>query len=192
MTKRDRTKNRKPQKIQKQKKLLWYDLLIPVVVAATIIYFLFAQDLFTKKVTDNDYFFKKDGTLTFTDSLGNAKTKIDIQIANNEYDRELGLMFRKHMRKDRGMLFVFPKEGIQSFWMHNTYIPLDMIFVNSKDKIVTIQNADKTLSDQTYSSIKPARYVIEVNLGFSKKYGIKVGDKIAWLKTQNNMETNGN
>ena len=101
-------------------------------------------------------------------------------------------MFRKHMQENRGMLFVFPKEGIQSFWMHNTYIPLDMIFVNAKDKIVTIQNADKTLSDQTYSSIKPAQYVIEVNQGFSKKHGLKVGDKISWLKTQTNMEASDN
>jgi uncharacterized membrane protein (UPF0127 family) len=67
-----------------------------------------------------------------------------------------------------------------------------MIFVNAHDKIVTIQNADKTLSNQTYSSIKPAQYVIEVNLGFSKKYGLKVGDKIFWSKTHTNMETSSN
>ena len=192
MAKKNKHKNQKPQEIQKRKKLHWYDVTILIVVIAAIIYFLFYQDLFNKKVTNTDYVFKKEGVLTFSDSLGNVKTKIDIQIANNEYDRELGLMFRKHMQENRGMLFVFPKEGIQSFWMHNTYIPLDMIFVNAKDKIVTIQNADKTLSDQTYSSIKPAQYVIEVNQGFSKKHGLKVGDKISWLKTQTNMEASDN
>ena len=192
MTKNNRHKNQKPQKIQKQRKLHWYDVTIIFVVAAGIIYFLFSQNLFNKNITDTDYVFKKEGTLAFTDSLGNVKTRIDIQIADNEYDRELGLMFRKHMQENRGMLFIFPQEGIQSFWMHNTYIPLDMIFVNAQDKIVTIQNADKTLSDQTYSSIKPAQFVIEVNLGFAKKYGLKVGDKISWIKAKTDMGKNSN
>jgi uncharacterized membrane protein (UPF0127 family) len=192
MTKNYKHKNQKPQELRKQRKFLWYEVTILIVVVAAIIYFLFSQDLFNKNITDTDYVFKKEGTLTFTDSLGNVKTKIDIQIANNEYDRELGLMFRKHMQEDRGMLFIFPQEGTQSFWMHNTYIPLDMIFVNANDQIVKIQNADKTLSDQTYSSVKPAQYVIEVNLGFAKKYGLKVGDKISWSKTQTNMESSSN
>jgi uncharacterized membrane protein (UPF0127 family) len=192
MTKNNRHKNQKPQEIQKQRKLHWYDVTFIFMVAAGIIYFLFSQNLFNKNITDTDYVFKKEGTLTFTDSLGNIKTRIDIQIADNEYDRELGLMFRKHMQENRGMLFIFPQEGIQSFWMHNTYIPLDMIFVNAQDKIVTIQNADKTLSDQTYSSIKPAQFVIEVNLGFAKKYGLKVGDKISWIKAKTDMGKNSN
>jgi uncharacterized protein len=192
MIKNNKRKNQKSQELQKQRKLHWYDVTILFMVAAAIIYFLFSQNLFNKKITDTDYVFKKEGTLTFTDSLGIVKTKIDIQIANNEYDRELGLMFRKHMQENRGMLFIFPQEGVQSFWMHNTYIPLDMIFVNANDKIVTIQNADKTLTDQTYSSIKPAQYVIEVNLGFAKKYGLKVGDKISWFKSQTDMETSSN
>jgi uncharacterized membrane protein (UPF0127 family) len=192
MTKNNRHKNQKPQEIQKQRKLHWYDVTFIFMVAAGIIYFLFSQNLFNKNITDTDYVFKKEGTLTFTDSLGNVKTRIDIQIADNEYDRELGLMFRKHMQENRGMLFIFPQEGIQSFWMHNTYIPLDMIFVNAQDKIVTIQNADKTLSDQTYSSIKPAQFVIEVNLGFAKKYGLKVGDKISWIKAKTDMGKNSN
>ena len=192
MTKNNRHKNQKPQEIQKQRKLHWYDVTFIFMVAAGIIYFLFSQNLFNKNITDTDYIFKKEGTLTFTDSLGNVKTRIDIQIADNEYDRELGLMFRKHMQENRGMLFIFPQEGIQSFWMHNTYIPLDMIFVNAQDKIVTIQNADKTLSDQTYSSIKPAQFVIEVNLGFAKKYGLKVGDIISWIKAKTDMGKNSN
>lgn len=128
--------------------------------------------------------FRKDGTLTFVDSLNNVKAKIDIQIAATDFDRGLGLMYRKHMDENQGMLFIFNKEDIQNFWMRNTFIPLDMIFVNSKKEIVTIQHADQTLSDQTYSSTAPAQYVIEVNLNFTDKFNIKVGDKINWTKTQ--------
>ncbi len=192
MTKRTKPKVQKSKVKSDGKNIKTYEIAILTVIIAVIIYFLFFQSLISNKNTNTEYTFKKEGVLTFIDSLGVVKTKIDIQIADNDYDRELGLMFRKSMQENRGMLFIFPKEDIQNFWMHNTYIPLDMIFVNAKNKIITIQNADKTLSDQTYSSIKPAKYVIEVNLGFSKKYGLKVGDKITWSKTQTNMDKNSN
>ncbi len=158
--------------------------IIPAVIIAVVILILVVSNLTKKKQTDTEYMFKKEGTLTFIDTTGKVMTKIDIQLADNEFDRELGLMFRKSMLENRGMLFVFPQATIQNFWMRNTFIPLDMIFINSKKEIVTIRHADKTLSDQTYSSTAPAQYVLEVNLGFAKKYDIKVGDKITWERTK--------
>jgi hypothetical protein len=131
---------------------------------------------------DSEYMFKKDGELTFTDSLNNPKTKIDIQIANNDYDRELGLMNRKQMDENRGMLFIFPVEQIQSFWMENTYIPLDMIFVNAAKKIVTIHRNTKILSEQSYPSSSPALYVIEVNAGYCSRHSITEGDRINFIE----------
>ncbi len=175
---------KKQQPQPKNKKSIWYKIIPAVVILAVIIY-LFFPNIFKKTEKDSEYVFRKDGELTFVDSTGtNVKTKIDIQIADDDFDRELGLMFRKHMQENHGMLFVFPQETIQNFWMRNTFIPLDMIFVNSKDEIVTIQHATQTLSDQTYSSTAPALYVIEVNLDFTNKYNIKVGDKINWVRTQ--------
>ncbi len=168
-----------PSKQKKQNLAAAYKI-VPAAVIIVIILILVISNLTKKKTTDSEYMFKKQGTLTFIDSTGNVKTKIDIQIADNEFDRELGLMFRKSMLENQGMLFIFPNETIQNFWMRNTFIPLDMIFINSKREIVTIRHADKTLSDQTYSSTAPAQYVLEVNLGFANKYDIKVGDKITW------------
>jgi len=84
------------------------------------------------------------------------------------------------MEMNQGMLFIFPEEEIRSFWMRNTYISLDMIFVNADKKIVTIHKNTKTLSDQSYASTEPAQYVVEVCAGFSDKYSIKTGDKINW------------
>ena len=165
--------------------------IIPAVLVVIVVLFLIISNLLKKKETDSEYMFKKDGTLTFVDSLGNVKAKIDIQIADNDFDRELGLMFRKSMEENQGMLFIFPQETIQNFWMRNTFIPLDMIYINSKDEIVTIRNADKTLSDQTYSSTAPAQYVLEVNLGFANKFNIKVGDKMTWKRAQSNPEISG-
>lgn len=176
-----------PAKPQKEKVKAAYKI-IPAVLVVAVVLFLIISNLLKKKDTDSEYMFRKDGTLTFADSLGNVKAKIDIQIADDDFDRELGLMFRKSMEENQGMLFIFPQETIQNFWMRNTFIPLDMIFINSKSQIVTIRNADKTLSDQTYSSTAPAQYVLEVNLGFANKFNIKVGDKITWKSTRSGTE----
>ncbi len=161
--------------------------IIGAILIAAVILFLVITNLPKKESTDKEFMFRKDGELTFIDSSSNSvKAKIDIQIADNDFDRELGLMFRKSMEENQGMLFIFPADTIQNFWMRNTFIPLDMIYINSKNDIVTIRHADKTLSDQTYSSTAPAMYVIEVNLDFTNKYKIKVGDKISWKRTGQN------
>lgn len=130
------------------------------------------------------YTFTKEGELVFTDSLGNAKTKIEMEYAADEYETQLGLMNRKEMKENQGMLFIFPDDTMRSFWMRNTLISLDMIFVNSNKEIVTIHKSTKVLSDQSYPSTKPAKYVVEVVGGFCDKYGIKEGDKISWMGTR--------
>ena len=86
------------------------------------------------------------------------------------------------MKENHGMLFIFPYEAEQSFWMKNTVIALDMIFVNSKLEIVKIHHNTTPFSEQSYSSGKPAEYVVEVNAGYSNRMGIKEGDKIIWTR----------
>jgi uncharacterized protein len=161
--------------------------LISGIVILAVILFLIIDPFSKKESIDTEYMFKKDGELTFTDSLNNSKTKIDIQIANNDYDRQLGLMFRKQMDENRGMLFIFPVEAKQAFWMENTYISLDMIFVNASNKIVTIHRNTQTLSRQSYPSTAPAKYVLEVNSGYCLRHNINEGDKINYIElTQSN------
>ncbi len=130
------------------------------------------------------YTFTKEGELTFTDSLGTLKAKIDLEIADNDYERQLGLMNRKEMKENEGMLFIFPRQDYQSFWMRNTLISLDMIFVNDQKKIVTIHKNTKILADQSYPSSQPALYVVEVIAGFTDRHNIQVGDKIDWMGTE--------
>lgn len=131
----------------------------------------------------NYYKFKKEGELTFTDSTGNSIVKIDIEIADNDYERQLGLMNRESMEELQGMLFIFPAERYQSFWMLNTLFSLDMIFINNNKEIVTIHKNTVPLSQQSYPSSKPATYVLEVIAGFTDKYNIKEGDKVFWMGT---------
>jgi uncharacterized membrane protein (UPF0127 family) len=165
------------------KKNILYKI-IPIILIVAIAIFIIFSEFIKKKETDKDYVFRKDGTLTFYDSTNVAKTSADIQIADNEFEEELGLMYRKQMDENRGMLFIFPSSQIQTFWMRNTFIPLDMIFVNHDKRIVTIHKNTKILSDSTYASSEPAQYVIEVDAGFCDRHNIKVGDKISWIRTR--------
>ena len=103
---------------------------------------------------------------------------ITIQIAHNEAERAEGLMWRRYMPEDDGMLFIFRNQEIQAFWMKNTYIPLDMVFADSTGKIVSIHANAVPFSEATISSGTPAQYVVEVNGGFCARYGVKEGDKI--------------
>jgi uncharacterized protein len=178
-------KNNKAKKLNNaSKEQKSYNSLYKIVVIILVLAFaafLLTNNFLSSKKNNSEFTFKKDGVLTFSDSTGNSKAKIDIQIANTDFDRQLGLMFRKSMSENQGMLFIFPQESVQSFWMRNTYIPLDMIFINAAKKIITIRKNTKTLSDQSYKSTVPAKYVIEVDAGFSDKFNIRVGDRVNWI-----------
>ncbi|MDP3148745.1 MAG: DUF192 domain-containing protein [Ignavibacteria bacterium] len=161
------------------KKKIYYAIAAIVVVAVFIITFIIPSST-SQKSEETEYTFMKEGSLTFTDSLNNPITTIDIEIADTDDDRQNGLMYRKSMEINQGMLFIFPVQEMQSFWMRNTYTPLDMIFANADKKIVTFHKNTKILSDQSYASTEPAQYVVEVCAGFSDKYSLKIGDKINW------------
>lgn len=156
-----------------------------ILLLAVAIFFIINN--FVTKESDPEvryYTFKKEGELVFSDSLGNMKVKIDIEIADNEYKRQLGLMNRKSMDEHQGMLFIFNENTLRSFWMLNTLIPLDIIFVNPDKSIVNIHRNTTPLSQQSYPSTEPAIYVVEVVGGFCDKYNINAGDKISWMGTR--------
>ncbi len=156
-------------------------MIVIIIVAAFFIYNNFIKN---NEPDVKYYTFKKEGELTFTDSLGNTKIKINLEIADNDYERQLGLMSRISINENEGMLFIFSVERMQAFWMRNTLISLDMIFVNKNKEIVTIHKNTKILSAQSYPSTAPSLYVVEVAGGFADKYNILVGDKIFWMGTK--------
>lgn len=104
--------------------------------------------------------------------------RVVAEVAETPDSRRIGLMHRKTLPENGGMLFIFPKTAIQAFWMKNTLIPLDMIFLNEGYEIVGIVHEATPHSLQPRSVGKPCRYVLEVNGGWSKKRGIKVGDRV--------------
>lgn len=147
-------------------------------------YFMFSgtnDNLNSNKVNGYQQFnFTKEGELTFQNEEGEFKAKIDIEIADDMVERAVGLMYRENMDMNKGMLFIFPEETWQSFWMKNTVLPLDIIFINKKMEIVTIHKNTTPFSEQSYPSTEPAIYVVEVNAGYTDQFNIFEGDKISW------------
>ncbi len=126
-----------------------------------------------------DVKFKKEGELKFLDGKTDKLiSKIDIEVAQTPDEEQQGLMYRRSMADSLGMLFIFDTEEEQSFWMKNTYIPLDIIYVNSKKEIVSIAQDCKPLSEESVPSNGKAIYVVEVNGGYAAEKGLKAGDKI--------------
>ncbi len=172
------------QKSSKPKSRFSFQQIVISVLAIAVIGFFIVNNFIPKEPKLEYYTFTKEGELTFTDSLGTLKTKIDLEIADNEYERELGLMNRNEMKENQGMLFIFDTQKFQSFWMRNTLISLDMIFVNNQKRIVTIHKGTKILAETSYPSSEPAMYVVEVIAGYTDKHNIQVGDKIDWMGTK--------
>lgn len=103
--------------------------------------------------------------------------RIDTQLAVTPQQREIGLMFRKEMPQQEGMLFVFEQAGVQCFWMRNTLLPLTAAFVADDGTIVNLADM-KPQSDDSHCSAKPVRFVLEMNQGWFAKRGIKAGAKL--------------
>jgi uncharacterized membrane protein (UPF0127 family) len=109
---------------------------------------------------------------------GKPRATVTVEVASTGPQREVGLMFRKHLDDNAGMIFVFPDEAPRNFWMHNTPIPLDMLFADSKGVVTGIVANAEPYSDKLLGIAGNAEYVLEVNGGFSAKNGIKPGDKM--------------
>ena len=100
---------------------------------------------------------------------------LQVEIAQTEEAASLGLMFRDNLPENQGMLFVFPNQRILSFWMRNTFIALDIAFIDETGVIVDIQRMEPLDETKNYISAAAALYALEVNAGWFEKHGIKVG-----------------
>jgi hypothetical protein len=107
---------------------------------------------------------------------------VSVEIANTEEKRQMGLMYRTDLPEMQGMLFLFPREGLLSFWMKNTPRSLDIIYINSAHTIVSIARNTTPFSEVNLPSGKPAQFALEVNGGFCQRHGINEGDRIEFPK----------
>ena len=114
-------------------------------------------------------------SLQFVNQDGLRSPKLELEVVASPATRSFGLMYRKSLKQEAGMLFVFPDEGMRSFWMKNTYVPLDIIYLNSDKRIVTIVEQARPTSLQSYKSDKKAQYVVEIGAGLAKKWNLSNG-----------------
>ena len=111
-------------------------------------------------------------------SIYNKNIIFNVEIAKTIEERRIGLMYRKNLLNNEGMLFIFPREKIIQLWMKNTYIPLDVIFISENKVIVDIKKNMEKLSETIVKSKVKSRYALEFNAGLINKLDIKIGDKV--------------
>ncbi len=107
-----------------------------------------------------------------------AAVEVSLEVAATPAERERGLMYRRSLAEGRGMLFVFDADGNQSFWMKNTLIPLDLLFIARDGTVVGIHANATPLSTANIAVGKPSRYVLEVPGGWAARHGISAGARV--------------
>lgn len=116
----------------------------------------------------------KNGTKTF-----------EVELADTPAKRTLGLMNRKFLGKNKGMLFIFDDDSVHAFWMKNTHIPLDLVFLNKEKKVNGVLKNLEPFSTVPRSIDKPSRYVLEINAGLIERSKIAIGDVVSFKVPSN-------
>ena len=111
--------------------------------------------------------------------------KFYVELAIKAHEQQRGLMFRQSMQADWGMIFVYPEDGFRSFWMQNTYIPLDMVFIDTRGFVVGVVHNAEPLTRSSRNVEGDSRYVLELTAGTAARLGIKRG---VWMSMQNVRE----
>ena len=125
--------------------------------------------------------FSKEGDLSiFKSNTDSILAHFDIEIAESDYETQTGLMYRESMEENQGMLFIFPDVAMHSFYMKNTQIPLDIIFIDEGLKIASFQKNATPYDESGLSSQVPVKYVFEINAGISDNLGLQIGDSIVF------------
>lgn len=136
--------------------------------------------LVEEKIGTWDYAVRIDEILDFLGSDNRVITSIAVEIADTPETHARGLMGRYLTDNNQGMLFVFTGAEPRSFWMRNTPTSLDIIFVGEDRRVINIAKETTPMSDKSYRSLGPARFVVEVKAGFADRYGIQKGTSIRW------------
>ncbi|WP_298897576.1 DUF192 domain-containing protein [uncultured Psychroserpens sp.] len=141
------------------------------------------EDKKSSEVTIAKINFKKEGELQLKKAVSDSLlVSLDIEIADDEYSTQTGLMYRDSMKDSHGMLFIFPNIDYRSFYMKNTEIPLDIIYIAEDKTVVSIQKNAKPYDETSLPSEGPAKYVLEVNAGLSDIWTLEKGDLVEFSK----------
>jgi uncharacterized membrane protein (UPF0127 family) len=123
-----------------------------------------------------------EGARVVLEPLGAASVSVRVEIAETPEQRQQGLMYRRQLDPDAGMLFLFERPQHNSFWMRNTYVPLDMIFITPDWKILGIVENATPQTDDPRSVPGDSQYVLEVNAGFSRSHQLAPGTVVRFQR----------
>jgi uncharacterized membrane protein (UPF0127 family) len=115
--------------------------------------------------------------------VGSDAVRVRVEVVQTPQERQRGLMYRKQLDPDAGMLFVFERPQHNVFWMHNTFLPLDMIFITPSWSVLGVVENATPQTDSPREVPGESLYVLEVNAGFARQHGITRGTKVQWIKT---------
>lgn len=173
--------------MNRKSKQRWLSAAALILAAAFIAGYLYvsffdeeSQAFQTEQVSHIDIPFRADGRVSIVDPDGVERYAGQIEIADTDLEREQGLMYRDSLGRDQGMLFVFPEESVQAFWMRNTRISLDIVYIGSDYRIVSIARNARPYDETSLPSQGPAQYVLEINGGLCAELGIQPGDTVRW------------
>ena len=154
---------------------------LKILVVLNVISVLFSCQTDKNRETDltQAFSFRKDTLLKFVKDMDTLPITFEIELAQSDYQKETGLMHRKQMKTDGGMLFIYEDQRRrQTFCMKNTFIPLDLIYLNSELEIVDFNLDTKPLSKDYISSEIPSMFVLELNAGQVNQLNLKKGDLV--------------
>ena len=127
--------------------------------------------------------FTKEGELSIYKAQSDSLiVSYNIEIAETDYETQTGLMYRESMEPDQGMFFIFPDVLYHSFYMKNTKIPLDLIFIDQELKIASFKENAQPMDETGLSSEVPIQYVLELNAGQREIYSMEIGDRIEFIR----------
>ncbi|MEP2278315.1 DUF192 domain-containing protein [Maribacter sp.] len=153
-----------------------------ILMAAALLLFSCKEES-KKTITTQSIDFTHEGDATiFLNASDTVKTKFNIEFAETDYETQTGLMYRKGMEDNQGMLFIFPDQRMHSFYMKNTEFPLDIIYIKEDLKIASFQENAQPLNETGLSSQVPIKYVLEINGGLAQELGLSIGDSISFSR----------
>lgn len=138
-----------------------------------------------KSIETEPIVFKKEAELyLIKGNSGDTIKKLNIELAESDYEHQTGLMYRENMKDDQGMLFLYDAERNRSFYMKNTYFPLDIIYYEADSSLVSIQKNATPRDETSLPSEGPAQFILEINGGLSDEWGLEKEDRFSLIRTK--------
>lgn len=163
--------------------MLSFRRIIWIFIAVFSLVFFSCKEDAKKTISTQEIEFTHEGNLNvYSNTIDTLKTKFDIEFAETDYETQTGLMYRKGMKNNQAMLFIFPDETIHSFYMKNTEFSLDIIYIKEDMTIASMQENAQPFNEASLSSMAPIKYVLEINGGLAETLGISIGDRISFSR----------